>query len=1541
MSNLTDVLQRSLKGSAFALKTGDLQSPAIDAIAGDFFPNAVLSLTQARLDVAADGTAVVRGTGVDLPLTGMSVEARFYDRDGHSHFQLTATAGAGFTLTAALPALASPLATALRFASPPTLTLHTDPQSAAGAPGMALAATIDLKAMTAGLSGLLGRDSLPLSGSIVIKEQGSKLHDVHLIAPAVSSVNLGFAEANDVTLSIGMRLAYDPWTRAFGAIPWLGLATSITLGTGDRRSPPIPLSLETTSLGGPLRFQADVGDGIAAALDDLEALVQHVGLASLLRAQTLFRVADSVRVTTLFFDLDIGGGGGLTGIGVALESASPWNLLHIDATGADLTVSTLKVTVTLARPFSLDNARVSVGGEVALGAGTMVVNATFPDLAVQGYLRQGSGLALGDLLALFLGASAPAPALALDVLTFDASSAGYSLDVTIDGTWWLPLGGALWGVEEAALSIVRRAQARSARVSGLVRIADVLIEVAVDVPGPGAGWTFSGSTAPDQVVVIGRLLDELSRQFGLALPSALTDLVLDALAFTFDSNSGRVTFGCDGRFTIADHDVAARIRIAYADSAAGVTASTSGTLTIGAASFTLAFDMSPGSRRVSASWSSARPTGFADIAGALGVSLPLPPELDLGLVRASLAYDFASVALLITARSASYGNAGASLVSRRDADGGRWYAFVFQTHVAIDLGNVPVVGAGLPAARSIGLHDLRFTVVSKDLDARTVADVNASLRAADPDAGTLPTGPARRGVLLAVPITMGSDSALLVIPLDGAAARLTAPPPVAAGDSMKWLDVQRAFGPVWFQRLGLGYAGGQIEVALDASLTFAGLTVSLMGLRVTSPLSSFSPSFHLDGLGINLSESVLNVSGTLLALPDRGIDSASPQYAGQVVVETEAFGVASVGEFSNFQGQPTFFFFAMLDAPLGGPAFAFVTGLALGLGFNRRLILPSLDALPKFPLVAAALADTPSKNPFHGKTDPAAALEVMSDAIPISLGDSWLALGVRFTSFELVHSFALLTATFGARFEIDLLGLSMLAVPSNAPDPIGFAEMALEASFSPDEGMLAVDGKLTPASYILSRDCHLTGGFALRAWFRDTADASAGDFLVTLGGYHPAFARPARYPLVPRVGVNWRVSDELTVKGDFYFALTPAAVMAGGSMEAVWQSGDLKAWFSADADFLLSWRPFYYRAHVAVSLGASYKVDLWITSFTVTVRVGVDLDFWGPSFAGRATVDLYVVSFTISFGDSDPSPEPISWSEFKSSFLPKGSASPSPSPRGARSGGDPPPIPIDTYCSSRVASGLLQDLSGQKRGDDDPDWIVNPETLVLETHSAMPSTEASYTTGDAANAPRTTPLSGEWSRAVGVGPVAVAAADFVSRHAISIFRLDGDAEDYHFPVELAATPIKRNVPSAPWSPSVALNPNLTTLNAGAPMIADTLSGFRLSAPLTAPDQTPVPVRLAILQTTPHPHQGQGAWSAPKVATGDPFDQGRAMDVLTSTVNDARKVASTRVGILAALRAQGVTVDPSVNVDALAAHAADVLLSAPVLSYLGEEPARAA
>lgn len=481
--------------------------------------------------------------------------------------------------------------------------------------------------------------------------------------------------------------------------------------------------------------------------------------------------------------------------------------------------------------------------------------------------------------------------------------------------------------------------------------------------------------------------------------------------------------------------------------------------------------------------------------------------------------------------------------------------------------------------------------------------------------------------------------------------------------SKVWISIMRAFGPLQCRKVGIGWKSDNQEKRLDflfdGQVSLAGLMANLVeldiGIPVSDPTDFSKYSLDLAGLDVSYNAGSVTIGGGFLKDDSEGY----VQYTGQAVIQTSGFGIGAFGSYALIDKHPSLFIFAYLNAPLGGPPFFFVNGLSGGFGYNRTINIPPANQIENFPFVAGI------ENPvaLGGKDgQPPSAEEALralgTKIVPPQLGSYWVAAGIMFSSFQLINSKAVLMVIFGNDFEIALLGLSGMVLPKKGKTYVG-AQIAFKVTYKMSTGLLAMEAVLTSNSYVIDPNCKLTGGLAFYVWFKDQSStgARAGEFVFTLGGYNPAFKKPDYFPDEPRLGFSWSLGD-VTIKGGAYFALTPSAVMAGGSLEAVYKSGNLKAWFTAYADFLIMWNPFYYDIRVGVSVGASYTVKfIWTTTFKV--ELGADVHIWGPAMAGSATVHWWVISFTVRFGATSSGPNDsriIDWNEFNPYFLPKDQA---------------------------------------------------------------------------------------------------------------------------------------------------------------------------------------------------------------------------------------------------------------------------------------------
>ncbi len=547
-------------------------------------------------------------------------------------------------------------------------------------------------------------------------------------------------------------------------------------------------------------------------------------------------------------------------------------------------------------------------------------------------------------------------------------------------------------------------------------------------------------------------------------------------------------------------------------------------------------------------------------------------------------------------------------------------------------------------------------------------------------------------------------------------------PPAAAKQAISagatvWIEAKKTIGPLSLRRVGLSYLpsakqgeAARIGIKLDAGLQLSFLTATLDGVGLTYPLKAPKSAadvwanlrFGLDGASVIFSGGPLTIGGGLIKVDVPGEPEALQLDGFLLVGINSLFTVTALGSYATVKGTASLFIFAALQRELGGPPCFFVTGLALGFGINRALKLPAIEEVAHFPLIKAATDPA-----YLGKNlDLRAVSQKLGDYIYPSVGNYWGAAGVKFTSFGLIEAFALVTVSYGTQFQIGLLGLAKISIPkqlgANPLPPIVSAELAIKVACNPAEGLFAAEARLTDNSFLFAKECQLRGGFAFYLWFTGT---NAGDFVVTLGGYHPLFQKPPHYPVVPRLRIYWPISTALSITGEAYFALTPSCLMAGGRLDIVYHAGPIRAWFHARADFLIAWKPFAYDIDIAVRIGIAFQTEI----ATLTFEIAAAVHLWGPPFGGMARVSLVIVSFDIPFGTQEPvPPEPLRWDEFQGSFLPP-----------SQPGQDPV---VNTI---RITDGLLNERDIGEQEHKKTLRVVNAHRFSFVTESVIPATTIS------------------------------------------------------------------------------------------------------------------------------------------------------------------------------------------------------------------------
>ncbi|EKU96509.1 hypothetical protein Lepto7375DRAFT_0514 [Leptolyngbya sp. PCC 7375] len=1076
-----------------------------------------------------------------------------------------------------------------------------------------------------------------------------------------------------------------------------------------------------------------------------------------------------------------------------------------------LTLSGLLFTFSIDEPLDAKLITASIEAQASLGKDsqiTLLGGGYYPSNQFYLGLDSQTPLKIADLVADLGAQSDGIPDLTINDLSteFNLNSGEFATRVDVSGTWEI-----IKNVELNALRFKIYGQTTySCEIAAEFAIAGVTLNL--DANYNGEGWQFNGSTGPGQAIPIGpaaqlpegaqpTMAEDLGNIFGeVPLPAAIEDLTIQNLAVSFNSETKDFTFTAESQFLVDGQAVETVVTIEITrQEDNSFLKQFGGYITVSDLQFNLLFSQDKTAKTLLAAYNN--PDRQALKVKRLievisdEIAAYVPNTLEITLLDALFIYS--------KAQSKSQVFFGLNLSS------------------TINFTQLPLVGKDLPPDKTLGIDDLQFLLASQNLTPETVDAFNTLL----PDGMTpipysppsAPSTPAiKKGMTVSANLQLGDTLQVLTLPItadspppastiESAAAATPVPATPAtvaptsiesttvepATDGTQWYSLNKKLGPLYFARIGVQYQDDVLWFRLDAAIATAGLTLTLEGLSVGSPLKQFQPKFQLRGLSVNYaSKGNLTIEGALLRTTIDGRD----EYSGAILVKTKTFSIAALGAYTNFNGHPSLFIYGILNKPLGGPACFFITGLALGFAYNRQLIPPTLDEIPQFPLVRAAISRTPA--------DPAGLIAIQQDlrpSIPPKVGRILLAVGIKFTSFKIIESFVLLVVSFGDQFILDLFGISTLVSPPLPPGsskplvpPLAQIRFAILARFAPAEGILQVEGKILPDSYLFDRDCRLSGGFAFYSWF---SGPYKGDFVLTVGGYHPRFQVPEHYPRVDPLALNWRISKNLSVKGRLYFALTASAIMAGGRLEANWKSGRIKAWFVAYAHFIVSWQPYFYDARIGVNLGGSYSFRIFRRTRKISIQVGADLHIWGPKFSGKASIRLWIVSFTVRFGSrSQQKPPALNWSEFKQSFLPS----------------------AQDVCTLTVESGLLR-----KIGEGDSEiFVVNPKDFALTASSVIPikTTEVDQvsiqTQTDSGTTPQTTTF--------GIAPMAVKNRDFTeSKYHISLTKIGAGGREVSQESGLNCVPIAKNIPVGLWGESNTTDPTRKGL------INNVLSGYTI------------------------------------------------------------------------------------------------------------------
>lgn len=161
---------------------------------------------------------------------------------------------------------------------------------------------------------------------------------------------------------------------------------------------------------------------------------------------------------------------------------------------------------------------------------------------------------------------------------------------------------------------------------------------------------------------------------------------------------------------------------------------------------------------------------------------------------------------------------------------------------------------------------------------------------------------------------------------------------------------------------------------------------------------------------------------------------------------------------------------------------------------------------------------------------------------------------------------------------VTLLGALSLALPT---EDAAIVELHADVAGTLDltAGTLAIDAAIRDSRIL---NLELGGAMAVRASFLDDPT-----FLISFGGFHPAFRPPAGMPSLPRLSVALDAGSLLQVQLSGYLALTANTLQFGAAL-SIWAA---EAGFTAEGstsfDALIQFSPFSFMVDLGIRLAIS------------------------------------------------------------------------------------------------------------------------------------------------------------------------------------------------------------------------------------------------------------------------------------------------------------------------------------------------------------------
>ncbi len=364
--------------------------------------------------------------------------------------------------------------------------------------------------------------------------------------------------------------------------------------------------------------------------------------------------------------------------------------------------------------------------------------------------------------------------------------------------------------------------------------------------------------------------------------------------------------------------------------------------------------------------------------------------------------------------------------------------------------------------------------------------------------------------------------------------------------------IERAIGPLWIHRVLVAVRiaeGGVLELLVTAAFSAEvgplAAAVDGIGVRaVLTPVSGGTATFGPyeltvvfqppNGVGLGLDAGVVSGGGYLYLNPAEG------EYGGTAEFQALAIGIAAIGliDTNATEGDGWSMFFALyLSIPSIQLGFGFtLTGLGGLAGINRTMDQDALGAAVRAGALDAILfpEDIVADAPFI--------IEQLKAMFPPSPDRYVFGPVVRlgWGTPSLIEAEVGLVMSMPDPIVLALLGSMSAVLPTDELDLVALhLDVAGVIDFG--AGTLSIDTSLHDSHVV---GFAVSGDMSLRACF-----LGPPAFLMSLGGVHPAFDKPAGFPILQKLSLAISAEPVISVYFGCYFAVSSNSVQFGAQFD--------------------------------------------------------------------------------------------------------------------------------------------------------------------------------------------------------------------------------------------------------------------------------------------------------------------------------------------------------------------------------------------------------